>query len=154
MQSFIRIVWVGAEIAHSLYRMCVFVISYILTRGKGAPPPPREDLCGAQSPDHPVEAPVKITRWRSLVMPFWNLNKFASVFFQHSNDFCNCIFYILKFSLWNLHRSGWDIDDGACERFGPVVSPCRFANLRNNGAGQLTYWLPRNFSSFLDQIKY
>ena len=52
MQCLIQIVWVGAEIANSLYRMCVFVISYILTRGKGAPPPPREDLCGAQSPDH------------------------------------------------------------------------------------------------------
>ena len=62
MQSFIEIVWVGAEIANSLYRMCVFVISYILTRGKGAPPPPREDLCGAQSPDHPAEARVPITR--------------------------------------------------------------------------------------------
>ena len=61
MQCLIQIVWVGAEIANSLYRMCVFVISYILTRGKGAPPPPREDLCGAQSPDHlALETKVKI----------------------------------------------------------------------------------------------
>ena len=103
-------------------------------------------------PDHPVEAPVKITRWRSLVMPFWNLNKLASVFSQHSNDFGKCIFYILIFSMWNLHRSGWDIDDGACKHFGPVVSPCRSASLRNNGAGQLTIWLFINFSSNLDQI--
>ena len=66
MQSLIQIVWVGAEIANSLYRMCVFVISYILTLGKGAPPPPREDLCGAQSPDHPVEATAKITRKREV----------------------------------------------------------------------------------------
>ena len=62
MQSLIQIVWVGAEIANSLYRLCIFVFSYILTLGKGAPPPPRKDLCGAQSPDHPVEARVPITR--------------------------------------------------------------------------------------------
>ena len=61
MQCLIQIVWVGAEIANSLYRMCVFVISYILTRGKGAPPPPRQDVWRAQSLDHlALEAKVKI----------------------------------------------------------------------------------------------
>ena len=71
MQSLIQIVWVGAEIVNSLYRLCIFVFSYILTRGKGAPPPPREDLCGAQSPDHPVEATVKITRRRDFLHPIF-----------------------------------------------------------------------------------
>ena len=98
-------------------------------------------------PGHPVEAPVKITRWRSLVMTFWNFNKIASLLFQHSNDFCKCNFYILKLSMWNLHRYGWDIEDGARKHFGPVVSPSRFANLRNNGAGHLTFSLSKNFSS-------
>ena len=98
-------------------------------------------------PDHPVEAPVKITRWRSLVMTFWNFNKIASLLFQHSNDFCKCNFYILKLSMWNLHRYGWDIEDGARKHFGPVVSPSRFANLRNNGAGHLTFSFSKNFSS-------
>ena len=89
MQSFIEIVWVGAEIANSLYRMCVFVISYILTRGKGAPPPPREDLCGAQSPDHPVEATAKITRGREVQI----VVSFVFRFFSATNE---CSLFIVR----------------------------------------------------------
>ena len=71
MQSLIQIVWVGAEIVNSLYRLCIFVFSYILTRGKGAPPPPREDLCGAQSPDHlALEAKVKIGPLSGSILTF------------------------------------------------------------------------------------
>ena len=105
-------------------------------------------------PDHPVEAPVKITRWRSLDIHLWKRKKTTSLFLEHSIDFCKRMFYTLKLSRWNLRWYQKDIDDETCERFGPVVSPCRFANLRNNGAGQLTIWLLRFSPSILDQIKY
>ena len=101
---------------------------------------------------HAVEATAKITSWRPLEMHFWNVKKTASLFFEHWIGFCKCLFYTLKLSLWNLHWYRRDTKDEACKQLGPVVSPCRFANLRNNGAGQLTIWILRNFSSILGQI--
>ena len=83
--------------------------------------------------------------WRS-TCEIWNITD--SLFFEHSNEFCKCLFNILKLSLWNLHWKRQDIQGEASKQLGPVVSPWRFANLRNNGAGQLTIWISNFFFQF------
>ena len=139
MQCLIPIVWVGAEIANSLYRMCVFVISYILTRGKGAPPPPREDLCGAQSPDHLERmtvrqlvfgdifderraAPPAYGRraWSKVVsylMVFWYVFRYWSKFRRRLNNKTVLNYRkLVKTMLGQLRNSLFDFEALACRR--------------------------------------
>ena len=97
--------------------------------------------------------------WRSS-SEIWNITD--SLFFEHSIEFCKGLFNKLKMSLWNLHWNLQDIKNEACKQFGPVVSPCRFANLRNNGAGQLTIWKLKifflifgpNYDCFSKELQY
>ena len=130
--------------------VCIGLFLYILHLDKGAPPPPRKGpmtgaipwpSSGGNGENHQLaatgDAPLKKT---------------ASILSEHCIGFCKCLFYTLKLNLCKLRWYRQDIEEGPCERFCPVVFPCRFANLRNNGAGQFTLWFLRNFSSILGQI--